>query len=67
MTKYFKPKSLTWWAGISSLSAGVVVAVSSSFGVLEPVGSFINALTGDIAPSIMVLYGLTAIGLRGAL
>lgn len=65
--KYLKPKSLTWWTGAVSLAAGVVVAASGSFGVLTPLGGFIDALTGNMAPSAMITYGLTVIGLRGAL
>lgn len=62
--KYFKPKSLTWWSGFIPLFTGIYVASVDLHGFLSTV-NVINAITGNLPPSIMVTYGLTAIGLRG--
>jgi hypothetical protein len=65
--KYIKPNSLTWWTGAISIAAGVVVAAAGSLNALTPLGVFIDALTGGISPSAMITYGLTVVGIRGAL
>jgi len=65
--KYFKPKSLTWWfGGVVPLGAAVILATEPLHGLTGIVSS-IDALTGGIEPSIMVVYGMTAIGFRGAI
>ena len=51
MNKYFKPKSLTWWAGV--ILAGVQVARAIGIAVPEGIDE--------------VLIGIGAIGVRGAI
>lgn len=63
-SKYFKPLSITWWSGIIPLIAGLSVATVDLHGMTAIV-STINNLSGDIPASSMILYGMTAIGLRG--
>lgn len=63
--KYIKPKSLTWWSGVVPLVAGLVVASEPLHGLSGLVAT-INAVTGDIPAAGMITYGLTAIGVRGA-
>lgn len=62
--KYFKPRSLTWWSGFVPLLAGGLVASVDIHG-LQSIVSTINNVTGGIPASGMIVYGLTAIGLRG--
>ncbi len=64
--KYFKPKSLTWWASLAPLLGGVIVALSEAFPALAPARAVIDALTGDMQPAVLVNAGLVGIGLRGA-
>lgn len=66
MKKYVKPKSITWWSGFVPLIVGVFVGTDELHGLQSIVNS-INNLTGHIPASVMVMYGLTAIGLRGAI
>lgn len=64
MTKYFKPKSLTWWTGFIALLTGVIVAIGSEVQVLAPTANVLKAMT-DISPAAMISFGLGIIGLRG--
>lgn len=65
MGKYFKPKSLTWWASIAPLAAGVFVATAPMHGFYDVATSVTNA-TGLTAP-VLINMGLAGVGLRGAL
>ncbi len=62
--KYVKPKSVTWWSGFIPMIAGIFVAAEPIHGLQSIVAS-IDAMTGGITPSGMIIYGMTAIGLRG--
>lgn len=65
--KYLKPKSLTWWAGMVPLIGGVTVAAADTIlPTMAPVADFINALSGNMSPSVMMGWGAGLIGLRGA-
>lgn len=64
--KYFKPKSLTWWASFVPLVAGLVVALSSALPELIPLANVINAMTGNVMPSLLITAGLVGIGFRAA-
>lgn len=66
MTKYFKPSSLTWWASLVPLVAGVVVGSEPVHG-LGSVVATINNMTGDMSAAVLINLGLAGIGLRGAL
>lgn len=62
--KYFKPFSVTWWSGFVPLIAGLIVATIDLHS-LQSIVNTINNITGNIPASGMIVYGLTAIGLRG--
>ena len=64
MNKYFKPKSLTWWASVTPLVCGVFMATEPLHGLTEVVASLKSA-TGLTAP-VLINMGLAGIGLRGA-
>ena len=64
--KYFKPKSLTWWASFAPLITGVLVAFEPLHGWTD-VTATINSVTGFVSPSIMINAGLLGIGFRAAL
>ena len=62
--KYFKPFSLTWWASVAPLLAGLFMATEAIHGQSALVAS-IYAATGMSAP-VLINLGLAGIGLRGA-
>lgn len=65
--RYIKPKSLSWWASVSPLLAGLIVAVSEAFPTLAPVVAVINAASGGMTAPVLINLGLAGIGLRGAM
>mgnify|MGYP001606213621 CR=1 FL=1 len=65
MMKYIKPNSLTWWASVAPLLAGVFIATEPMHGMTEAAHSLGNA-TGLTAP-VLINMGLAGIGIRGAL
>ena len=66
--KYFKPRSLTWWASFALLAAGLLLAVSNSTGTMPVVAELIRQLFGSgVEPAVLVNTGLVGIGLRGAI
>lgn len=64
--KYFKPKSLTWWASFAPLLTGALVASLPLHGLVEIVQT-INSITGGLPPAVMINIGLAGIGIRGAI
>lgn len=65
MNKYVKPKSLTWWASIAPLFAGLFMASVPIHGMAGLADSIGNA-TGLSAP-VLINMGLAGVGLRGAI
>ena len=65
--KYVRPDSLTWWASLTPLVAGVILALSAALPTLLPVASIINAASGGLPASVLINTGLIGIGLRGAM
>jgi hypothetical protein len=64
--KYFKPKSVAWWASVTPLLVGFLLAVAQSFG-WTPVVEFIGVFFPGMSPAVLVNLGLIGIGLRGAI
>jgi len=64
--KYFKPKSLSWWAGFVPLSAGLTVATLPLHGQVDIVDT-VNNVTGNMSSAALINAGALAIGLRGAI
>lgn len=64
--KYFKPNSLTWWASVTPLLMGVVIATEQLHG-MTPVVLFLNSLTDNVGAYALINAGLAGIGIRGAL
>ena len=65
INKYFKPKSLTWWASFTPLTLGMFMATEPLHGLSGAVDTMYNA-TGLAAP-VLINMGLAGIGLRGAI
>ena len=65
--KYVKPKSLSWWASVAPLVAGLIVALSAALPSLAPVVSVIDAASGGMTAPVLINLGLAGIGLRGAM
>lgn len=67
-SRYFKPKSLTWWASLAPLAAGLLLAISNATGTMPVVAELIRQLFGSgVEPAVLVNAGLAGIGLRGAI
>jgi len=64
--KYFKPKSVTWWAGVSLIATGGVIGVDVGYDV-GPIADVLNAWTGPVGPSLLIAQGAGLVGIRGAL
>lgn len=64
--KYFKPKSVTWWAGTSLIATGAVLGVDVGYDV-GPVADVLDAWTGRMGPSVLIAQGAGLVGIRGAL
>ncbi len=66
MGKYVKLRSLTWWASMAPLVAGIVLATEPLHGWFA-VDQTLRNLTGEAPPMMLINAGLAGIGLRGAL
>jgi hypothetical protein len=66
MRRYFKPRSLTWWASATPLFGGIILALSAAIPAMAPVALVINAASGDLPAPVLINMGLIGIGLRGA-
>ncbi len=64
-SKYFKPRSVTWWGGAIPIAAGLLIAFLPVTGAAE-VAKAISTLFGDAPPAVLINGGLITIGLRGA-
>lgn len=65
-SKYIKPRSLTWWASVTPLLAGVTLALAEALPSLAGIATVINAASGDLPAPVLINMGLIGIGLRGA-
>lgn len=66
-SKYFKPRSLSWWASVTPLLAGMILALSAAFPALEGVATVISEASGGLPAPVLINMGLVGIGLRGAM
>jgi hypothetical protein len=66
MSKYLKPRSLTWWSSVVPLICGLILA-SAPLHNAEALVEAIALATGDVPPAVLINAGLAGIGLRGAL
>ena len=64
--KYFKPQSLTWWAGVGLIAMGALVGIGQGFD-LGGAGAVLTAWTGGMPSLALMAQGAGLIGLRGAL
>lgn len=64
--KYFKPKSLTWWAGFLPVAAATAKSVGAGVPELHPVVSVVDEATGGMSAFQLYSTGFGLIGLRGA-
>ena len=65
-SKYVKPKSVTWWAGVSLISMGGALGVDAGVDI-GPAAEIIDAWTGSMGAGALIAQGAGLIGLRGAL
>lgn len=65
-SRYIKPRSLTWWAALGPLVAGLILASEPLHG-LTALAQTVRNITGDAPPALLINAGLAGIGIRGAL
>ena len=65
-SKYFKPKSLTWWASAAPLAAGIILATEPLHAAFDLAQTLRN-LTGEVPPIMLINAGLAGIGIRRAM
>lgn len=66
MRRYFKPKSVTWWAGFGLIITGLLRGLGAGLD-LGALAYVIDAWTGDATPSVLIMQGAGLIGVRGAI
>lgn len=66
--RYFRPHSLTWWAGVFSLIIGVLQLMGTG-GWANEIGQIIALLSGgqDASPAASLVLGFGLIGIRDRL
>ena len=65
--KYFKPLSLTWWASVVPLLAGIILALAPEFDNLRVAAVLIQSVYPSANAAFLINAGLLGIGLRGAM
>ena len=63
--KYWKPRSLTFWASCAPIFAGVFLATEPLHG-LSSISAVIDQMSGQMTPAMLINVGLAGIGLRAA-
>lgn len=66
MSKYFKPRSLTWWASFAPLAMGVFLGFEPIHGMTDWADAIRN-MTGGVQPYLLINSGMAGIGIRGAI
>ena len=63
--RYFRPSSITWWAGFAAIVLGVLELVAPSDAASE-LGRLVTLLMGgvDASPAGLIVLGLGLIGIR---
>jgi len=67
VSKYIKPKSLTWWGAVVPLAAGLVLAVTSAVPGMEALNALVSGFFPGSSAIELINLGLVGIGLRGAI
>ncbi len=67
--RYFRPTSLTWWAGLLAMLTGIASVALPSTGPLGELSRLVALMagTGDASPAGLIFLGLGLIGLRDRL
>lgn len=64
--RYFRPTSLTWWAGLLAMLTGIASVALPQTGTLGELAQLVALLagSGDASPAGLMFLGLGLIGLR---
>lgn len=64
--RYFRPASLTWWAGLMALLTGIASVALPALGPMSELARLVALLagSGDASPAGLMFLGLGLIGLR---
>jgi hypothetical protein len=65
--KYIKLNSVTWWASVAPLSAGLFLAIAPLWAETAEIVAVVKSLTGSVPPAVLINAGLAGIGIRGAM
>lgn len=67
--RYFRPGSLSWWAGVLMVALGLLGLVLPENALSSELGIALHALTGEgtTSPGLMIGSGLGLIGVRDAI
>ena len=63
---YIKPKSTTFWAGVSLIVSGAILAIHP----VQPLGDWADIfsnMVGNQSPSVLIAQGVGLIGIRKAI
>ena len=67
LSKYFQPTSLTWWTGIGSLIAGLLLMLATVIPVLAPLSALAASFFPGQEGGALIVAGLGLIGIKGAI
>ncbi len=64
--RYFRPTSLTWWAGLLAMLTGIASIALPTTGAFAELARLVALLAGssDASPAGLTFLGLGLIGLR---
>ena len=64
--RYFRPNSLTWWAGLLAMLTGIASVALPAIAPLAEMARLVALLagSGDASPAGLIFLGLGLIGLR---
>lgn len=67
--RYFRPNSMTWWAGVMSILLGVLRLSGVEHTAVPELGRTLTMLFGgvDSSPAALIVLGLGLIGIRDKL
>ena len=67
LEKYWHPDSLTWWTGVATLLAGLILQLAPALPALAPVTGIVAQFFPGHAGGDLIIAGLGLIGIKGAI
>lgn len=66
LEKYYKPQSVTWWAGAGLIAMGIISGIGEGFDI-GGITRMVDAWTGNLGAYVLIVQGAGLIGIRGAI